>query len=139
LPIVHFSAKDVIKVIEQKDIKWAAPAAADEVATAQAESLADALGELDGRRLDRPTAHKLGKLFQKRLVGRPALIGNDQTVTLRRTKAHQENTYRVEVSLPGKNIPDNPHIPREGPSAAGGSGNVGKEGNVFGASWSTRL
>ena len=106
-----FSAKDVVKVIEAKDIKWADPAAVDEAAKAQAEALADALGELDGRRLDRPTAHKIGKLFQKRLVGRPALIGDDQIATLRRTKDHQENTYQVEVSTPGKNNPDNPDIP----------------------------
>ena len=111
-PKDSFSAKDVVKVIEAKDIKWADPAAVDEVAKAQAEALADALGELDGRRLDRPTAHKIGKLFQKRLVGRPALIGDDQIATLRRTKDHQENTYQVEVSTPGKSNPDNPDIPR---------------------------
>ncbi len=86
-----FTAKDVIKVIEPKDIKWADPAAVDEAAKAQAEALADALGELDGRRLDRPTAHKIGKLFQKRLVGRPALIADGQIATLRRTKDHEEN------------------------------------------------
>ena len=128
----------MVKVIEAKDIKWADPAAVDEAAKAQAEALADALGELDGRRLDRPTAHKIGKLFQKRLVGRPALIGNDQIATLRRTKAHQENTYRVEVSAPGKSNPHNPHIPRVADQEVVGSGNVGKEGKVSGASWSAR-
>ena len=72
-----FTTKDVIKIIEPKDIKWAEPAAVDDAAKAQAEVLADALGELDGRRLDRPTAHKIGKQFQKRLVGRPALTGDN--------------------------------------------------------------
>jgi hypothetical protein len=36
--------------------------------------LAEALAELAGKRLDKPTARSLGKLFQKRLVGRPAWI-----------------------------------------------------------------
>ena len=138
-PKDSFSAKDVVKVIEAKDVKWANPAAVDETAKAQAEALADALGELDGRRLDRPTAHKIGKLFQKRLVGRPALIGDDQIATLRRTKAHQENTYHVEISTPGKSNPHNPHIPRVGDQEVVGLGNVGKEGKVSGASWSARV
>ena len=134
-----FTAKDVVKVIAAKDIKWADPAAVDEVAKAQGEALADALGELDGRRLDRLTAHKIGKLFQKRLVGRPALIRDDKIVTLRRTKAHEENIYRVQPSTPAKNNPDNPDIPAAGASAMAGSGNVGKHGKVLGAGWSTRI
>ena len=131
-PKDSFSAKDVVKVIEAKDVKWADPAAVDEAAKAQAQALADALGELDGRRLDRPTAHKIGKLFQKRLVGRPALIGDNQIATLRRTKAHHENTYHVEVSTPRKSNPHNPHIPRVADHEVVGSGNVGNEGKGFG-------
>jgi hypothetical protein len=146
-PDCRFSAKQVVKAIEAKDIKWlAGPSEADDAAKTQAEALADALaakaqaealddalGELDGRRLDRPTAHKIGKLFQKRLVGRPALIRNDQIATLRRTKAHEENNYRVEVSTPGKNNPDNPDIPGGSGSTAVEAGNVGKDGKVSGA------
>ena len=133
-----FTAKDVIKIIEAKDIKWADPAAVDEAAKAQAEALADALSELDGRRLD-PTTHKIGKLFQKRLVGRPALIADEQIATLRRTKGHQENTYQVEVSTLGKSNPHNPHIPRATDQEVVGSGNVGKEGKVSGAPRSIRI
>jgi hypothetical protein len=132
-PKGSFSAKDVVKAIEAKDIKWADPAEVEEAARARGEALADALGELDGRRLDRPTAHKIGKLFQKRLVGRPALIRSDQIVTLRRTKDHEENKYRVEVSTPGKNNPDNPDIPGGETSRTVGAGNVGKDGKVSGA------
>ncbi len=133
-----FTAKDVIKIIEAKDIKWADPAAVDEAAKAQAQALADSLSELDGRRLD-PTTHKIGKLFQKRLVGRPALIVDEQIATLRRTKGHQENTYQVEVSTLGKSNPHNPRIPRVADQEVVKSGNVGKEGNVSGASWSARV
>ena len=128
--------------IKQKNGSWSSPTSADEVENARAEAIADALGELIGKRLDRPTAHSIGKLFQKRLVGRPAWIGDGQMVaTLRKFEGHSQNTYRVEVSTPGQssvsantfapadpgqNIPHNPHIPRDG---GAGAGNVGKEGN----------
>ena len=127
-PKHSFTAKDVVKVIEAKDIKWADPAAVDEAAKVEAEALADALGDLDGRRLDRPTAHRIGKLFQKRLVGRPAVIGTDQIATLRRTKAHQENTYQVELSAPGKSNPHNPRIPGSSIRKWWGRGMWGKRG-----------
>jgi hypothetical protein len=78
-------------------------------------------------------------LFQKRLVGRPALIRNGQIATLRRTKDHEENKYRVELSTPGKNNPDNPDIPGALESTGVGSGNVGKDGKVSGVRRSIRI
>jgi hypothetical protein len=110
----------------------------------RAETLADVLGELVGKRLDRPTAHSLGKLFQKRLVGRPAWIGDGQMVAvLRKYTGHDENSYRVEVSTaaasagadigstaadPGrKHSPDSPDSRHAG---AADAGNAGKDGNV---------
>src|SRR4051812_30937070 len=82
----------------------------------RAETIADALGELVGKRLDRPTAHSIGKLFQKRLVGRPAWIGDGrQVATLRKSTDHNENTYRIEISSP---------------PAGAKSGNGGKRGVV---------
>src|SRR5262249_2985228 len=71
---------------------------------AKAEAIADALGELAGRRLkDRPTAQQIGKLFQKCLVDRPAWIGDHgQTVAvLRKTPGHSENAYHIDVRIPG--------------------------------------
>jgi hypothetical protein len=112
---------------------------------AKAEAIADALGELVGKRLDRPTAHSIGKLFQKRLVGRPAWIGDGQAVaTLRKSTGHNANTYRIDVSVPGQDDapsaqtfsfanpgqehpPDSPHSPRRSPSD-GEMGNEGKGG-----------
>jgi len=47
---------------------WSTPTREDEEKRVRAEIIADALGELVDRRLDRPTAHSIGKLFQKRLV-----------------------------------------------------------------------
>src|SRR5205085_11754196 len=76
---------------------------ADEDEKAKADALADALGELVGKRLDRPTAHSIGKLFQKRLVGRPAWISDGETVAiLRKFAGHNENSYRIELSVPGQ-------------------------------------
>jgi hypothetical protein len=117
-----FTARDVVKAmtIEPKIGGWFAPTSGDEDARMRAEAIADALGELVGKRLDRPTAHSMGKLFQKRLVDRPIWIGDGrQVATLRKFPGHNENTYRVEVS--------------ERPAGAK-SGNVGKEGNVYAAS-----
>jgi hypothetical protein len=127
-----------------------------------ADDIADALGELAGKRLDRPTAHSLGKLFQKRLVGRPAWIGEGQTVaTLQKSTGHNENSYRVDLATPGqapepqpfkggfaadtgKNIPHISHIPPNGGPKDDKAGNLGKEGNVFGGDggssvWRARL
>jgi hypothetical protein len=146
----NFTAKDVVKAmaIEPKTDAWSTSMKINEADKAQAESLADALGELAGRRLDRPTARSIGKLFQKRLVGRPAWIGGGLTVaTVRKIKGHNENTYRVEVSALGQSstsvnsfppadlghdLPHIPHIPR--PSliqtpTPGNGGNVGKGWN----------
>ena len=101
------------------------------------------MGELVGKRLDRPTAHSIGKLFQKRLVGRPAWIGDGQTVaTLRKSTGHSENTYRV--STPGRDddVPTastfsaadlhqkhSQHSPLS-PSQQPGDGELGNVGNV---------
>jgi len=81
----------------QKNDSWSA----DEVENARAEAIAGALGELIGKRLDRPTAHSIGKLFQKRLVGRPAGIGDGLMVaTPRKFEGHNQNTYRIEITTP---------------------------------------
>jgi hypothetical protein len=122
---------------------------ADDVETSRADAIADALGELIGKRLERPTAHSLGKLFQKRLVGRPAWIGDGQRVaTLQKSTGHNENTYRVVVSAPeqtpdvqpfkdgsaaniGRNIPDIPHIPQDGRPEGAKTGKSGERRECF--------
>ena len=67
-----FTAKEVVEALTSEH--------ADD--QAKAELIANALEGLDGKRLDRPTAHSVGKLFQKRLVDRPAWIGDGQTVAI---------------------------------------------------------
>jgi hypothetical protein len=110
--------------------------------TTKAEAIAEALGELVGKRLDRPTAHSIGKLFQKRLVGRPAWIGDGQAVaTLKKSMGHNANTYRIDVSVPGEDDdssanpgqehpPDSPHSPKRSPNDVE-LGKEGKGGKVF--------
>ena len=69
-----FTAKDAVKILtpESKLNGAFVGIELDDANKARSDALADALDELSGKRLDRPTAHRLGKLFQKRLVGRPA-------------------------------------------------------------------
>jgi hypothetical protein len=113
-----FTAREVVKAmtIEPKIGGWSAPTSDDEDKQAQAEAISGALGELVGKRLDRPTAFSIGKLFQKTLVGRPAWIDDGQDVaTLRRSAGHNENTYFIEV---------------RGYPAGAAAGKVGKVGNV---------
>jgi hypothetical protein len=95
-----FTSRDVIKVMAIKSTYDDWSATVSEMERARAEAIADALGELVGKRLDRPTAHSIGKLFQKRLVGRPAWIEDGRAVaTLRRHQGHEENAYCVEVTV----------------------------------------
>jgi hypothetical protein len=111
--------------------------------------LAEALAELAGKRLDRPTPRSLGKLFQKRLIGRPAWMDDGGLVaTLKKSEGHEENSYWVEVALAqapnvplskdvcaadaAKNIPVFPDIPAPECRTEGNGGNVGKDGNVYG-------
>jgi hypothetical protein len=143
-----FTAMDVVKAMTPEMHAWPTPTNLDEADKTKAEALADALGELVGKLLDRPTAHSIGKLFQKRLVGRPAWIGDGQAVaTLMKSTGHNANTYRIDVSVPGQDdassaqtlslanpgqehSPDSPHSPRRSPSDAE-LGKEGKGGKVF--------
>lgn len=105
-----FTARDVVKMMTPEtrggeSFRFATTADEDK---ALADAIGDALGELAGKRLDRPTARSIGKLFQKRLAGRPAWIGDGQTVaTLQKSAGHAENTYRIDVSAPAQS-PDTP-------------------------------
>jgi len=123
----------------------------EDAAIARADAIADALGELVGKRLDRPTARSIGKLLSKRLVGRPAWIGDGQTVaTLKKTTGHNANTYRIHVSASEQDLaansspntlsfadarqkrsPHSPHSPPQDPGD-GELGNEGREGNNLG-------
>ena len=60
--------------------------------------ITDAMTELSGKRLDRPTPLSIGKLFQKSLIGRPAFIGDGATTyaTLVRSPGHNQNVYRIK-------------------------------------------
>jgi hypothetical protein len=139
-----FTAMDVVKAMTPG-------MQMEDAATTRADAIADALGELVGKRLDRPTARSIGKLLSKRLVGRPAWIGDGQTVaTLKKSAGHNANTYRIHVSASEqdpvansspntlsfadarqKRSPHSPHSPPPDPGD-GESGNEGREGNDLG-------
>ena len=132
-----FTARDVVKAMTPKTSLF--PTDWEEASKAKAEAIADALGELIGRRLNQPTAHSIGKLFQKRLVGRPAWIDDGQAVaTLRKSTGHSANTYQIHVSPGAANSSPNadfsqkhsPHSPHS-PHPSGELGNVGEVGKVF--------
>jgi hypothetical protein len=136
----HFMAKDVVRAmtpVPKLDVFSLYPKV-DDAEKATADAIADALGELVGKRLDRPTAHSIGKLFQKRLVGRPAWIGDGQDVAvLKRTRGHSENSYYIDVSraisqTPGDQtqytsspLSDRPEHSPLSPHSPGKDGNVG--------------
>jgi hypothetical protein len=90
----EFTTRDVMRVLEQANNSLLTGAG-------EAEELLDALGELaGGKKLERLTAHSLGKLFQKRLTGRPAWIEDNKkivTAVLRKLPEHQANRYKVEI------------------------------------------
>ena len=94
------------------------------------EALAEALGELVGKRLNKPTAHSIGKLFQKRLVDRHAWIGDGEAVaTLKKSVGHNANTYRIHITASGeeqKHPPHSPHSPNRDP----GESEMGNEGTA---------
>ena len=117
-----------------------------EEAVVRAEALSDALGELIGKTLEKPTARSLGKLFQKHLTNRSAWIDAGNAVaTLRRIAGHETNHYKVQVSVPGQSASaDRPELADVGsfsdadhplfpdiPDSPSADGKVGKVGNVF--------
>jgi hypothetical protein len=68
-------------------------------------------------------------LFQKRLTGRPAWIGNGQVVaTLKKSEGHNANTYRIDVTALGEDQKHSPHSPHS-PNGSPGDGELGNEGN----------
>jgi hypothetical protein len=139
----EFTAKDVATVMATpKNGAFLVPGCSEDAELAKADAISDALSELAGKRLDRPTAHRVGKLFQKHLVDRPAWLNEGEVVAvLRKNLGHQENTYRVEVLTPGDNSNCRPKLPgQHSPHSPlspgrhlgnGSSGKEGKEGKVF--------
>jgi hypothetical protein len=114
---------------------------------APAEALSDALGELIGKTLEKPTARSVGKLFQKYLTNRPAWIEDgDAVAVLRKIPGHDANKYRIDISIPGQSCSSdksgstaggpqgaNSDFPDIDESPSDETGKVGKDGNVSAA------
>jgi hypothetical protein len=89
-----FTARDVVRTLEEMNSPI-------DKSAEQAEELFEALGELLGKTLDRPTARSIGKLFQKHLTDRPAWIDNGKRIAiLRKASDHQANQYKVQIPQP---------------------------------------
>ena len=135
----RFTARDVVQAMTPEpkfDGTNSYPKISD-ADKARADGLADALGELIGKRLDKPTAHSIGKLFQKRLVGRPAWIGDGREVAvLKRTPGHSENGYHIDVSHATSQTPNDQTKYTSSPTPDGeehsplSPHSLGKDGNV---------
>jgi hypothetical protein len=142
----HFTAGDVVRAMTPvpKPDGFSFYPKVDEAEKATADAIAEALGQLIGKRLDKPTAHSIGKLFQKRLVGRPAWIGDGQDVAvLKRTPGHSENSYHIDVSRAISQTPGDPTQYTYSPTSDGpkhsplSPHSPGKDGNVGNVSTTT--
>ncbi|MEI6541206.1 MAG: hypothetical protein WCO86_17030, partial [Planctomycetota bacterium] len=60
------------------------------------EVLYEAFSELIGKSLVRPTTRSIAKLLQKRLIGHPVWLADDQMATLKVHQDHEANEYWVE-------------------------------------------
>ena len=97
-----FTSRDVALVLEQMNTATGKTAE-------QAEELFEALGELAGKTLERPTARYIGKLFQRHVTDRPVWIDDGKLTAI----------LRKELRSPRKPIQDrNQTAPRPAPARA---------------------
>ena len=144
-----FTSGDVVEAIKPASTDSAMNHQIDPEKRAQAETLRDALAELSGKRLDRPGARAIGKLFQAHLIHRPTLISGGKIIAvLSKTSGHNANTFRMilkRTDAPagsnktsageyGSNDPHIPHIPQNSGPTSRKTGNEGEVGNDF-ADW----
>lgn len=106
-----FTARDVVQKLPPEYMR--------SLADKQGLKLFDALSELLGKPLNRPTARSLAKLMRRRLIGHPVWLEGGVVATLRVRPDHDANEYWVELAHPKKagqqprpttNNPVNPEI-----------------------------
>src|SRR5262249_29495413 len=107
----RFTARDIVQKLPREHSILTSP---------EGEVLFEALSELLGKALNRPTARSIAKLLQRRLIGHPVWSGNNIIATLRVLQNHEANEYWVELAPPNNasqlprtfsNNPDNPDNP----------------------------
>ena len=110
----RFTARDIVQKLPREYSILTSPE------DKQGEVLFEALSELLGKSLKRPTARSIAKLLQRRLIGHPVWSGNNMIATLRVLQNHEANEYWVELAPPNNasrlprtasNNPDNPDNP----------------------------
>jgi hypothetical protein len=86
-----FTAKDVVWFLGEA-YSW-------DGGVEEARELADALSELAGQPIIKPTALSIGKIFQKHLTERPTLVDDGNCVAvLRKVPGNRGNEYKIEIS-----------------------------------------
>lgn len=132
----RFTARDIVQKLPLDGGLAASPE------PSPGEVLYEALSELIGKSLGRPTTHSIAKLLQKRLVGHPVLLADDQMATLRVNKNHDAHEYSVKLTSTENaeqplqtpsNDPDNPVNP-DGDARFVGNGGIGGIGGIVSAS-----
>jgi hypothetical protein len=107
----RFTARDIVQKLPREPSVLTSPE------DKQGEVLFEALSELLGKPLNRPTARSIAKLLQRRLIGHPVWTGNNEIATLRVLQNHEANEYWAELAPPNNasrlprtasNNPDNP-------------------------------
>ena len=92
------------------------------------EVLYEAFSELIGKSLVRPTTRSIAKLLQKRLIGHPVWLADDQMATLKVHQDHEANEYWVEHAST-KNAEQPRQTPQSDPdNPVNPDGNVGIDG-----------
>jgi len=141
----RFTARDIVQKLPlDSSIAASSEATPGEV-------LYEAFSELIGKSLVRPTTRSIAKLLQKRLIGHPVWLADDQMATLRVHQDHEANQYWVELTStnnaeqPGQTLqsdPDN-HGNPDGNARFGGNAGIGgivsaSQGDAERNSWRRR-
>jgi hypothetical protein len=88
-----FTAKNVVLFLREA-YSWGESESVEE-----AQDLVDALSELAGEPIIKPTARSIGKLFQKHLTERPTSVDDGSCVAvLRKVPGNRGNEYKIEIS-----------------------------------------
>jgi hypothetical protein len=142
----EFTAKDIVKILEE-GVPTAFGMYVSEAAKEKAERLIDALGEMLGKRLVRPTPGTVGILLKNRLVDRPTYIDGSNTAAALKVRSEKHtNHYHIDLlpdaggkhaspdPAPVKTSPTSPTSPTQKPNSGISGGTSGVSGGNSGQS-----
>ncbi|MSP75402.1 MAG: hypothetical protein EXR12_04635 [Rhodospirillaceae bacterium] len=115
----RFTARDIVQKLPREHFVLTS------TEDKQGEALFEALSELLGKSLSRPTSRSIAKLLKRRLIGHPVWLDNDVIATLRVDPNHEANEYWVDLTSPNNAS----RLPR---TAGKNPGNPGNPGGIDG-------